>query len=196
MVDVNAPAFQTAIATAAFAAATAATASMPAQPQAHPMSLPSGWTYQLPYQQPPPDVHGIYSPMMLTHHPVAAQPAPPQTSDEPVAAGSDAASPSTTAIESLQGSMQLLLQQHAIELEARRSLERELLELRGRHDDLLATCNKAELDKAVAVANAKAAKAAAEERANTIKKLEDQAAEWRKLATDLLKERKSSKVER
>ncbi|KAL3920441.1 MAG: hypothetical protein SGPRY_005249 [Prymnesium sp.] len=119
-----------------------------------------------------------------------------------------------------QSSLQLLIQQHAAELEARRRAESELHEVRRKHDELqnkfqelLVTFHKADVDKCVAVANAKSAEKAAKEREASIERLEGQvrirsivhlrslrsddvcpaqAAEWRKLATDLLREQRKS----
>jgi hypothetical protein len=102
----------------------------------------------------------------------------------------------TEGSEALQAAMQLLVQQHALELEARRMVERELHDLREKYDALVATSSKTELECAVAVANSKAAEKAAKEKDTAIGRLEEQAAEWRKLATDLLKERKPSSKEK
>ena len=48
----------------------------------------------------------------------------------------------------------------------------------------------------MAEANAKAAEKAAKEREVSIAKLEEQAAEWRKLATDMLKEKGDKKKDK
>ncbi|KAL1508115.1 hypothetical protein AB1Y20_007707 [Prymnesium parvum] len=76
---------------------------------------------------------------------------------------------------------QLLLRQHAAELEARRRVEEEMQalrrqhdELQARHQELVSTCHKAEIEKSVAVANAKAAEKAAKEREASIERLEQQ----------------------
>ena len=97
--------------------------------------------------------------------------------------------------------MQLLAQQHAAELECRRAVERELQALRTRHEEevtalrqkneeLVVAAHEAKLRCAVAEANAKAAEKAAKERETNNTKLEKEAAEWRKLATDLIKEQR------
>ena len=88
----------------------------------------------------------------------------------------------------------------AAEVESRRVVVQELQTARAactewqeRYDALMAKAHDAEVRRAVAEANAKAAEKAAKEREATIAKLEEQAAEWRKLATDMLKEQKKEK---
>ena len=192
------PAFQIAFATAAFAAATAATS-------AHQFAPSPGWTYPLPYQQPQPQLvmlhDGIQHPAASLQ--MAARVQRAQQASELASATSqptETTAPVTLKVtegsEALQAAMQLLVQQHALELEARRMVERELHDLREKYDALVATSSKAELECAVAVANSKAAEKAAKEKDTAIGRLEEQAAEWRKLATDLLKERKPSSKEK
>ena len=167
MVDVMSQEFQSAIATAAFAAATAATSSM-AAPQA---TQPQGaWSHQ-----------GGYSthPQMHAHNPYAMQsmarqlpPSAPRPSEPQPQAADDGLAPQADA--ALQTSFQLLVQQHAAELEARRKVEAELKELRGKYDELQAAYHKADVDKCVAVANAKSAEKTVKEKEASIGRLEEQ----------------------
>ena len=169
MVDVTSQEFQAAIATAAFAAATAATSSMAA-----PQNTPQGaWAHQGYPAHLQPQAHNPYTmqPMMRqlpTSAPRGSE-SQPRASDDGAPSGD--APPADAA---LHASFQLLVQQHAAELEARRKVEAELQELRGKYDELQAAYHKADVDKCVAVANAKSAEKTVKEKEASIGRLEEQ----------------------
>lgn len=183
--------FQSAIVNAAFAAAQAATCSMSTPLPSYTYSQGNAYI-RIPSEQPPPNLlvdHQLLRPAAQDPQPLAAR--PPQRvlsevtnvdhSGSPDVAADVSSKPHEQHEAALHTSFQMLLQHHAAELESRRRIEEELQSLRKKYDELhqehqslVTSFHKAETDKCVAIANAKAAEKAAKEREASIEKLEQQ----------------------